>query len=141
MGHKGVGTSGAGAAAPTPRRQGLGGVLRRLAAGAETLQAEDLQDEVSETGATPISRCHDRDWVDVTGTLRSVTLQPSGANLTLEAELWDGTGGVTLVWLGRHEIPGIRPGRHIVAHGRLSYAHDRPTIFNPRYELKPSGSE
>lgn len=141
MGRKGVNASGAGPGTPAPRRPGLGRMLRRLTAGPESLHAEELQEEVTETGATPISACHDREWVDVTGTLRSVTLQPRGASLTLEAELWDGTGQVTLVWLGRHEIHGIEPGRHIVVHGRLSYPGGRATIFNPRYELKPVGAE
>jgi hypothetical protein len=141
MGRKGVSISGAGPAAPPPRRPGWGRVLRRLTAGTESLHAEELRDEVTETGATPISACHDREWVDVTGTLRSVTLQPRGSGLTLEAELWDGTGQVTVVWLGRHEIHGIGPGRHIIVHGRLSYPGGRPTIFNPRYELKPADAE
>ena len=140
MGRKGVSPGGAGPDASTPRKPGLGRVLRRLAAGTETSPGAELRAEVSEAGATPIAQCHDRDWVDVTGTLRSVTLQPHGDTLTLEADLWDGTGGLTLVWLGRHEIHGVRPGRHIIAHGRLSYPGGRPTIFNPRYELKPSGT-
>ena len=57
----------------------------------------------------------------------------------MEAELWDGTGNVTLVWLGRREIPGIQPGRRIVVHGRLTSQHGQPTIFNPAYELRPAG--
>ena len=51
------------------------------------------------------------DRVDVAGTLRAVTLRPRGSSLTMEAELWDGTGQVTLVWLGRRDIPGIEAGR------------------------------
>lgn len=139
MSGKGVSAAETGPGGPAPRKPGFGRMLRRLSAGTGTSPAAELRDEVSEAGATPIAHCHDREWVDVTGTLRSVTLQPCGDNLTLEADLWDGTGGVTLVWLGRHEIHGVRPGRHIIAHGRLSYPGGRPTIFNPRYELKPSG--
>ena len=57
----------------------------------------------------------------------------------MEAELWDGTGQVTLVWLGRRDIPGIQPGRRIVVHGRLTNRKGEPTIFNPSYELQPTG--
>ena len=140
MGRKGVGATGTGPGGPPPQRPGLSRVLRRLAAGTGTPHAGEPQEEATGTGATPIAACHDREWVDVTGTLRSVTLQPHGAGHMLEADLWDGTGQVTLVWLGRHEIHGIEPGRHIVAHGRLSFPGGRRTIFNPRYELKPAGT-
>ena len=68
-----------------------------------------------------------------------VTTRPRGGSLTMEAELWDGTGRVTLVWLGRREIAGIQPGRRIVVHGRLTSQHGQPTIFNPSYELHPAG--
>jgi hypothetical protein len=54
----------------------------------------------------------------------------------MEADLWDGTGSVTLVWLGRRDIPGIAPGRRIVVRGRLSTIKGEPTIFNPQYELR-----
>ena len=60
-------------------------------------------------GATvPIADSRHREFVDVAGTLRAVTLRPRGTSLTMEADLWDGTGSVTLVWLGRRDIPGIR---------------------------------
>lgn len=140
MGRKGAGATGTGAeGAPSPR-PGLGRVLRRLTPGTGPPGTEEPQEEAPETGATPIADCHDREWVAVTGTLRSVTLQPRGAGHVLEADLWDGTGQVTLVWLGRHEIHGIEPGRHIVVHGRFSYPGGRPTIFNPGYELRPEGT-
>jgi RecG-like helicase len=137
MGRKGVSATGSGQGESTPRRAGLGRALRRLVAGTGTLEAGEPWDECEETGATPISDCRDRDWVSVDGTIKSVTLRPQGDGLTLEADLWDGTGQVTVVWLGRHEIHGIKPGRHMVVHGRLSYPRGRPTIFNPRYELRP----
>jgi hypothetical protein len=77
----------------------------------------------------------------VTGTLRTVTLRPRGPSLTMEADLWDGTGNITLVWLGRRDIPGIEPGRRILVHGRLADIKGEPTIFNPQYELRPSGGD
>ena len=71
------------------------------------------------------------------GTLRTVTLRPRGTSLTMEADLWDGTGSVTLVWLGRRDIPGIRPGRRITVHGRVAQVKDERTIYNPSYQLQP----
>jgi hypothetical protein len=59
---------------------------------------------------------------------------------TLEAELYDGSGTVTLIWLGRRRIRGIDPGRSVVVHGRLTKQDGRPTIYNPAYELRASGA-
>ena len=56
--------------------------------------------------------------VTVTGRLRSVTLRPVANAPAVEADLWDGTGRLTLLFLGRRRIPGITPGRHLVVHGR-----------------------
>jgi amino acid transporter len=111
--------------------------VHRLTAGTEELHAADLQAECREAGATPIAETTDHEFVDVAGTLRTVTLRPRGTSLTMEADLWDGTGSVTLVWLGRRDIPGIRPGRRIEVHGRLARIKDERTIYNPSYELRP----
>ncbi len=111
--------------------------LHRLIAGPDALHAADLQAECREDGATPIADTSAHEYVDLAGTLRTVTLRPHGTSLTMEADLWDGTGSVTLVWLGRRDIPGIRPGRRIEVHGRLAWIKDERTIYNPSYELRP----
>ncbi len=123
------------------------GPLRRLTASREALHTEEVKDEMSEVSgvsgvvAAPIADCRDRNVVDVAGTLRTVTLRPRGPSLTMEADLWDGTGTITLVWLGRRHIPGIEPGRRIVVHGRVAELKGERTIFNPVYELRAPGGE
>jgi hypothetical protein len=118
----------------------------RLLADRERQHAAEVRQEVSAlTGhdgrqPVPIAECQHRERVELAGTLRAVTTRPRGGSLTMEAELWDGTGRVTLVWLGRREIPGIQPGRRIVVHGRLTNQHGEPTIFNPAYELHAAGT-
>ena len=86
---------------------------------------------------TPIAESEPREVVDVAGMLRAVTLRPHGTSLTMEADLWDGTGNVTLIWLGRREIAGIQPGRRIVVRGRLTSVRGERAIYNPTYELRP----
>jgi hypothetical protein len=115
--------------------------LRRLTAGRDELHAEELRAEIDEKVATPIGDCSDRQVADVAGILRSVTLRPRGPSLTMEADLWDGTGHVTLVWLGRRNIPGVQPGRRIVVHGRVARIKGDRTMYNPIYELQPSGTD
>ena len=75
------------------------------------------------------------------GTLRAVTLRPRGTSLTMEADLFDGTGSITLVWLGRRDIPGIEPGRKVIVRGRLATIRGERTIFNPSYELQPTATD
>lgn len=103
--------------------------------------AEALQGSVSQVGATPISRCECGQESTVSGVLRSVTLRPQETVPAVEAELYDGSGQVKLVWLGRRQILGITPGRSIVVTGRITGNIADPTIFNPRYELRaPAGT-
>ena len=91
--------------------------------------------EVSHPRVTPIAEVVDRQVADVAGTLRTVTLRPRGASLTMEADLYDGSGNITLIWLGRRDIPGIKPGRKIEVRGRVSRIKGELTIYNPDYEL------
>ena len=58
----------------------------------------------------------------------------------LVAELYDGTGSMALIWLGRRQIPGIEPGRSLIGYGRVTRDGEQPVIFNPRYELRPTGT-
>src|SRR2546430_2460278 len=109
--------------------------LHRLTAHAQELDAEDLQREADARGATSVATCIDRSPVSVFGTIRSVPIRPRAGTPALEAELFDGSGVVTLVWLGRRTIRGIEPGRRLRAIGRITSADGRRLIYNPRYEL------
>lgn len=113
--------------------------LNRLTSSADALEAEELQEDVRESGVDPIRSCADRQRVKLRGTLRTVTLQPRAGSPALEAELYDGSGTVTLVWLGRRRIMGVEPGRGIVVSGCVGIQDDRRIMYNPRYELKPMG--
>ncbi|HEX6468907.1 MAG TPA: OB-fold nucleic acid binding domain-containing protein [Streptosporangiaceae bacterium] len=115
---------------------GLRRFFRRLASSKAELEAEDLQKSAGVEGATPICDCRVRGRACVAGTLRTVTLRPRGGAPALEAELYDGTDVINLVWLGRRKIAGIEPGRRLRAEGLVSIQDGRKVIFNPRYELR-----
>ncbi|SCK50310.1 OB-fold nucleic acid binding domain-containing protein [Streptomyces sp. WMMB 322] len=115
--------------------------LERLSSSEEELHSQELQQEADSTGCTRIAACGDRQIVRVTGTLRTVTLRPRAGVPTLEAELFDGSAPLDVVWLGRRAIAGIEPGRGLTAWGRISMNHGRPVMFNPKYELRPIGQE
>jgi hypothetical protein len=104
-------------------------------AGADT-EAEELQKDVAQAGCCPIAEAQDRQRVEIQGSLRTVTLRPRGGVPALEAELYDGSGVITVVWLGRRRIAGIEPGRQIRVLGRLGRQDAHRIMFNPRYELR-----
>ena len=98
--------------------------------------ARELRQAVRESGLVAISDAPDRTRVQLSGSLRTVTLRPRGGVPALEAELYDGSGAITLVWLGRRQITGISPGRQIEVEGRIGLQDGVRVMYNPRYELR-----
>jgi hypothetical protein len=99
--------------------------------------ARDLRRSHEVEGGTTIADAPDRELVSLRGTLRTVTLRPRGGVPALEAELDDGSGVLTIVWLGRRRIAGIGPGRSLQVQGRIGVHEGTRIIYNPRYELIP----
>jgi hypothetical protein len=52
-----------------------------------------------------------------------------------EALFHDGTGSITLRWLGRDRVPGIQPGTILRAEGTVLSDHGCLMLLNPLYEL------
>lgn len=110
--------------------------FHRLAASEAELDAEELQRESAESGSVLAGLCRRGQLVSVSGRLRTVVYTPRTNLPTLEADLYDGSDVVTLVWLGRRHIAGIEPGRQLTARGRIAVRDDRKVIYNPYYELE-----
>ncbi len=85
-------------------------------------------------GSTPISAVKLHDQVTVCGKITSVQVG-SFAGRSLEARVFDGTGGVQLLFFGRTRIPGIVPGALIRVSGRVGDYKGHLALANPRYEL------
>ena len=118
------------------RRTGLRRFFERLTASEAELDAQELQRDSAKCGAMPAGQCHRGQVVSVSGRLRTVAYTPRTNLPTLEADLWDGSDVVTLVFLGRRSIVGIEPGRQLTARGRIALRDDRKVIYNPYYELE-----
>lgn len=114
----------------------LGGSLARTT---QELEDVELQESTGRLGVTRIADAANRSEADVSGVIRSLTLPPVGSVPALTAELYDGTGTLVLVWLGRRLIRGIDPGTYLRVRGRITYQRGVPTIFNPFYEILPRG--
>jgi hypothetical protein len=110
-------------------------MLRKLTSDVETLDADEMSQDAQRSGAQRADECACGQEVTMQGRLRSVEFCPQEADATLEAELFDGTEGVTLIWLGRRRIPGIEPGRTMRVRGRLAIRDGRKVLYNPYYEI------
>jgi hypothetical protein len=89
----------------------------------------------SPDGVTPIGSVTWRQRAKVMGRVRSVRVQPLAGVPTLECTVYDDTGGLAVVFLGRREIPGIGPGTTLTAEGMISDHQGRLAILNPDYQL------
>lgn len=110
---------------------GLRGLLRSN----DDLDSEERHRRAEKAGADAISACADRGRVTLHGTIDVLTVRPRRTTPWLEAELTDGTGRVTLIWMGRREIPGIEAGRELRVTGRISVADGVRRMYNPHYVL------
>jgi hypothetical protein len=117
---------------PSPVRR----FFRRLFASPEELDAEELQRDSVESGSTRACDCRPGQVVGISGRLRTVVYTPRTTLPTLEADLYDGSDMVRLIWLGRRHIAGIEPGRSIKVRGRVAVRDGRKVLYNPHYELE-----
>lgn len=123
--------------ARAPRESMLRRVLHRVTASNEDLADDDLQRSSINAGVSTIAEAKMRSRASFQGRIEVLTLNPRGTNRWLEAELRDGTGAVTLIWMGRRRIPGLRAGRRISVEGMITEADGRRVIYNPRYTVLP----
>ncbi|NTW38383.1 MAG: DNA-binding protein [Cellulomonadaceae bacterium] len=123
----------------TPGR--VRGFFRNLVASQAEIEAVEERKETERRGCTAVSDLSSRRRAQVSGVLRSVTLRPRQTTQALEAELYDGSGSLRVIWLGRRQIRGIEPGRRARVEGLVCIKDGRPTMFNPRYELVPRPGE
>jgi len=109
--------------------------LRRFGASNAELESEARQRIVESAGATMIKDVQDRQWARLRGSITVLTMKPRSGTPWLEAEFDDGSGTVTLIWMGRRAIHGIVAGRELTVSGRVSYVDGQRRLYNPYYEL------
>ena len=83
----------------------------------------------------PVADVEWRSRARVAGRVRSLRVQPWAGVPTLEGTLVDDTGGISVVFLGRRYVPGIRPGTKMVIEGMVGDHAGRLAILNPDYRL------
>jgi RecG-like helicase len=108
----------------------------RLAA--ETAAAFAQLGRLALEGVTPIGDVEWRARVKVAGRVKALRIQPWSEKIqSLELTLVDGTGGLTVVFLGRRQIGGIKLGARIVVEGTVAETRNQLALLNPAYQLLP----
>ena len=115
----------------------LRSVLSRWTTSQATVDAVQDEARSHEAGGSRCGELSGRKRVVLAGALRSVTLRPRAGVPALEAEMSDGTGTVSVIWLGRREIVGVEVGRWVRVEGLVACRDGRKVMYNPRYELLP----
>jgi hypothetical protein len=101
------------------------------------LDAECPPQAVESGTPIPIKSVRWRNRATLEGRVRSVYVGPVSGSPALEAELYDETGGITLVFLGRRTIPGIEPGARMRVEGMVGEMEGYLAMSNPSYVLLP----
>lgn len=118
-----------------PTRNPLRRALDWLGRSTQELDSERSVQAAHEAGAETVADCHDRQRATLRGRISALTLRPRSGTPWLEAEFTDGSGVVTLIWMGRREIPGVVAGRHVEVTGRVSWVDGERRLYNPYYKL------
>jgi hypothetical protein len=86
-------------------------------------------------GSTPIAEMPPRRRAVIIGRVVAVRVQPWAGAATLEATLRDDSGEITLAFLGRRAIAGIKVGTIMSVEGVLGSHHGRNAVLNPSFTL------
>jgi amino acid transporter len=130
--HAGTGrTPALSAAGARPRR-----ATRKMLLSAEAPSHGEGRNQRS-SEPVPIGNLEWRRRATVQGRVRSVYVGPVSGAPALECELYDETGGLTLVFLGRRQIPGIEPGAKMRVEGMVGEVEGYLAMTNPTYLLLP----
>lgn len=86
-------------------------------------------------GTTRIADATWRRKVRIAGRVRSIRIAPQHDAPTLELVLVDGSGALSVVFLGRRSLAGVEPGTRMLVEGTVGIHKTRLAIMNPSYQL------
>jgi RecG-like helicase len=76
-----------------------------------------------------------RERVKIAGVIKRITVFPMQDHESLEALVSDGTGEVTVVFMGRRGISGFSLGTRVVVEGVLGEQRGAIRMINPRLQF------
>lgn len=90
---------------------------------------------------TPIAELMPRTRTTISGRVRTIRVQPWSGTPSLECTLADETGSITVVWFGRRQLAGVRPGTVMSVTGMPGRHHGITAVLNPEYEIHSAPPE
>ncbi len=103
----------------------------------ERLREEILAWASGIPGTVRIAEAPTRTPVRVAGIVRRITVHPEHGLEALEAVLSDGTGDLSVLWMGRRTIPGLTLGSRLVVEGVIGEHRQGRRMVNPAFEFAP----
>ena len=86
-------------------------------------------------GAFPIGGLRQRQFAEIAGRVRAMTINHEGGVHELRCVIADNSGSVTLVFQGRSNVPGIERGTRLLVRGTITSLRREAVILNPQYEI------
>ena len=101
------------------------------------MEQPSAPDDGGEVEVLPIAQVVARRRAKVVGEIASARVVMKSVARWLEGDVTDGTGTLVVMWTGRREIAGVRPGQRIAVSGRGAPVKGdaRLGVYNPLYEL------
>jgi len=110
--------------------------FRRMSESDELRYAEEIQAWAAQVpGAKRIRDVEPRSRSKLAGVVRRITVHPLEGHEALEALLYDGTGEISVVWMGRRSIAGISLGTKLVVEGMIGEQQGERRLVNPSFEF------
>ncbi len=110
--------------------------LRRMAESDEQRMAEEIRAWASTIpGTVPIAEAPTRVPVKIAGVVKRITVHPEHGLEALEAVLTDGTGEISVLWMGRRSIGGLTLGTRVVVEGVAGEQRRGRRMVNPSFEF------
>ena len=85
--------------------------------------------------AAPIGGLMEREFVEIAGRVRSMSIGHESGVHELRCVIADNTGSITLVFQGRTNVPGIERGTRLMVKGTVTSLRREAVILNPQYEI------
>ena len=93
--------------------------------------AEEIPD------VTLIKDVEPRSVAKVAGVVEVLRVRPREGVQAFEADITDGTGTVTAIWLGRPMVSGVSIGVRVMVEGRMGGEPKRLQVMNPTFNFAP----
>lgn len=118
--------------------EGVRRLLHRMAESDEERLREEILAWASKVpGTVRIAEAPMRTPVRLAGVVKRITVHPEHGLEALEAVITDGSGEMSVLWMGRRSIPGLTLGSRLAVEGVIGEQRHGRRMVNPSFEFTP----